>query len=71
MTQEQVVALMETSRSPEEWNNNCDLVKRQCDGYPNFWYSEIILSGIAARVSAAFGSDAELLVSSLNVQEVG
>ena len=51
MSEDDVIKLMESSVTEEEWNSNCDEVKRQCGGYPAFWYSRVILSGLAARMS--------------------
>lgn len=42
-----VVELMKSSKDKEEWNRNCDRVKSANGGYPSFWYSAIILSGVA------------------------
>lgn len=49
MTEAEVVALMESSQSEKEWNSNCDKVKEACGGYPDFWYSAIVRSGLAGR----------------------
>ena len=47
LTQKQnVVNLMKSSRSEPEWNNNCDAVKAANNGYPSWWYAEIILSAV-------------------------
>ena len=46
MTEEEVVTLMEDSKTEEEWNTNRDLVKAACGGYPDFWYRAIVLSGV-------------------------
>ena len=50
MTQTEVVELMESSKNEQEWNDNCDKVKKTCNGYPDFWYRAIILSGILSGV---------------------
>ena len=52
MTQQQVTDLMNSATSENDWNDKCDQVKEACGGYPSFWYSAIILSGLAAKVSA-------------------
>ena len=52
MTKAEVVALMEGSRNESEWNSNVDKVKAACAGYPDFWYSAIIQSGLAGRKMA-------------------
>jgi hypothetical protein len=48
-TQSAVQKLMESSKSQIEWNANCDKVKKANNGYPDFWYALIILSGLAAK----------------------
>lgn len=66
MTQEEVVALMESSRSEAEWNANCDAVKRRHGNqYPVFWYPAIILAGVAGRTAAKWGGDAEIKIKRL------
>jgi len=49
-----VIQLMQQSKSELEWNKNCDLVKKANKGYPSFWYSEIILSGLIAETKASW-----------------
>lgn len=61
---ERVVALMESSRSEQEWNDNCDAVKAEFGGYPNWWYPTIIMSGVLKRVSARWGGDDQIRISS-------
>lgn len=63
MSEAEVVALMESSKSKTEWERNCDEVKRRCGDYPEFWFSAIVLSGLATRVAASFGSDAGIRIS--------
>ena len=36
MTQQDVVDLMKSSKSEDEWNANCDKVKAEFGGYPDF-----------------------------------
>ena len=49
MTDSEVIALMQSSKSEAEWNRNADKVKAAFGGsHPEFWYRAIILSGIAA-----------------------
>ncbi len=45
-TKEGVAQLMKDSKSETEWNDNCNKVKAANGGYPDFWYSTIILSGL-------------------------
>ncbi len=63
MTETEVVELMESSTTEQEWNANCDKVKKQWNGYPPFWFSAIVLSGLMRRVSAKFGGTDEIRVS--------
>ena len=62
MNEQEVVALMKSSKSEDEWNANCDKVKKVCGGYPPFWYSAIVLSGIAAQIAASFGESADIKI---------
>lgn len=52
--QSDVVALMKSSKSESEWNANCDKVKAANNGYPSFWYTAIVLSGVMSVVSSLF-----------------
>ncbi len=54
MNQDEVVALMESSKNEQEWNDNADTVKRKCDGYPDFWFSAIMLSGVHMAVTGGW-----------------
>jgi len=60
MTEQEVVALMKSSKSKEEWSKNADAVIAACKGYPSFWFSAIILSGVTKETAAKFGEDAEI-----------
>ncbi len=51
-TEEGVKKLMASSKTAAEWNANCDKVKSANGGYPAFWYSLIMLSGLAATTQA-------------------
>lgn len=50
-TPEGVTQLMKSANSEDEWNDNCDAVKKANGGYPGFWYSTIILSGVYEEVT--------------------
>ena len=66
MEKSEVIALMESSKSDREWNANCDKVKEACNGYPDYWYSAIVLSGLCDRVSAKYGgSGSKITISTL------
>lgn len=43
---------MRSSKNETEWNNNCDTVKgANNNGYPSWWYAEIIMSGIYSETA--------------------
>lgn len=51
MTQQEVIELMKSSKSEQEWNDNCEEVKSSFRGrYPGYWYEEVILSGLVNKV---------------------
>ena len=64
-TQEEVVALMKSSKSEQEWNDNCDKVKADFNDYPDFWYPAIVMSGVAQETANNFGSDANIHISTI------
>ena len=47
MTILEVQLLMLSSKTEKEWNDNCDKVKKEFNGYPEWWYKEIVGSSIA------------------------
>ncbi|MCK4958025.1 MAG: hypothetical protein KAT00_01460 [Planctomycetes bacterium] len=47
MTKQEVIDLMKSSKSEEEWNNNCAKMRAACGGWPPFWYEVIVSSGLA------------------------
>lgn len=56
MTQDEVIKLMESSKSEEEWNTNCDTVKNAFGGnYPDYWFVVIILGGSLSRAISKYG----------------
>lgn len=47
MTKQEVIDLMKSSKDEKEWNLNCDTVQKVHNGhYPDYWFSEIISSGL-------------------------
>jgi len=48
MSEAEVVDLMSSSNSEKEWNANADKVKAAHNGYPDFWYAAVIMSGVLA-----------------------
>lgn len=65
MDEAQVVELMKSSTSEQEWNDNCAKVKKACGGYPSFWYPAILASGLAEEILSSFGSTAKMTVQTL------
>lgn len=63
MNEQEVVALLESSTSAQEWNENCDKIKRACGGYPPYWWSKVIQSGLADKILARFGESTEIKIS--------
>jgi len=61
MTEQEVVALMGSSKNSTEWNDNADKVKAACGGYPGFWYKAIILSGLCDKTLGAGSSKIEII----------
>lgn len=50
MTQKEVLDLMSSSTTSQEWNQNCLKVKEAHKGeYPSYWYAEVITSGLMDR----------------------
>ena len=59
-----VIALMENCKTAEDWASACKAVKAVYGGgYPGFWYSTIIQSGLCNRVSAAWGGSDRIGIS--------
>lgn len=53
MEKQEVIELMESSKSRAEWIKNCDTVKEAFnDDYPDFWDSEIIKTGLLGATMA-------------------
>lgn len=48
-TEDEVVTLMQSSRTEAEWNANANRVKREFGQYPDWWYRAIVVSGLMSR----------------------
>lgn len=57
------VQMMKSSRTEEQWNENCDAVKKAHGGYPADWYKKIVMSGVLRETASAFGSDGEIEIA--------
>lgn len=53
--QKKVVDKMRGSKSAKEWNDNCSDIKRTFDGYPDWWWEVIMMSGILAEAQLTYG----------------
>lgn len=63
MSQIEVVELMKSSKSSDEWNANCGKVKAAFDGqYPPFWYPSIVIAGVLKETAAKWGGDGEIKI---------
>ena len=51
MTREEVTKFMTDAKNVDDWNERCDLVKKTFNGYPDFWYEDIIATGMAGKIS--------------------
>jgi hypothetical protein len=49
MNENDVVKLMKSSNSEQEWNANCQKVKAAFNGYPDFWHASIFDSSVYAE----------------------
>ena len=54
MTEQDVIDLMKSSRTEDEWASNCDKVKNHFGSLPDFWFRAIILSGLFIEVREKF-----------------
>lgn len=62
MTETEVVELMESCQTSAEWRAACNRVKAVFDGYPEFWFTAIVQSGIAGRVARRWGGTDKITV---------
>ena len=49
MTREDVLALMESSKSLKEWDKNTETVENEFGELPSFWYTEIMIMDVYGR----------------------
>lgn len=63
MSREEILSLLKESTSEKEWNSVCDRVKELCRNdtitdcsgdYPSWWFKEVVLSGLAHKVSTSW-----------------
>ena len=64
MTQDEVLALMRSSKNEQEWNANCDTIKAAHDGgYPAYWFAEIIAKRVCDEVLGAGAGDIKIMTA--------
>lgn len=52
MSKEEILSLVRECRSAADWDYVCGLAKAEGQGkYPDWWYDEVILSGLFSEVS--------------------
>jgi hypothetical protein len=65
MTKEEVLNLMKSSKSEQDWRDNCDIVKlavsegrisNPSGHYPDYWFNEIICTGMYHKLKANWTS---------------
>ena len=60
-----VVSLMRSAKNHQEWNSNCDKVKKaNGGGYPPFWYATCIASGLCDNTLGKGASDLKVEIIS-------
>ena len=57
---EELISLMRSSKNSKEWKSNCEIVKKECNGYPDFWYETIVLSGLCDEVLGKGSSEIKI-----------
>lgn len=45
---------MRGATSESDWNDRCDKVKDANNGYPDFWFTAIMMSRLASQVMSKF-----------------
>lgn len=68
-TPQGVKSLMAGSTSEAEWNDNCNQVKAANKGYPQFWYPEVVMSGLMSRTTAKWGGSDQIKIISATVSK--
>lgn len=64
MSVEEVINLLKTSKSEVQWNNNVDEITRRCNGYPDFWFTTVIMSGLMNTIAAQWGGSDKITITS-------
>jgi hypothetical protein len=66
MDKQEVIDLMRSSNTEQEWNANCSKIKKACgNAYPPFWFRTIILSGLGDEIAAKWGGDTQIRIETI------
>lgn len=49
MSKQEAIDLMKSSKSEDEWNVNCNTIKREFGGYPEWWFQGVIAAGLCPK----------------------
>ena len=60
MEKQEALALLNGVKSEAEWNSACDKIKAACGGYPDWWYSEVIQTGLLDKLLGPGASDMKI-----------
>lgn len=58
----EAVALLESSGSAREWDENVDKIKEANGGYPMWWATAVIFSGLPGQVFSKWSEDCEIAI---------
>jgi hypothetical protein len=71
MDERQVVELKKSSKSAAEWDANLDKVKAAYrGGFPPFWYTAIMSSGVAIETAKSYGSSTNMDVTAFRDRSI-
>ncbi len=63
------LTMLENCKSAREWDVICDQIKNVRNGaYPSDWWSKVVQSGMAARISIRWGDNFEMKIGLLKIQ---
>lgn len=67
MEKNEAIELMKSSKTKQEWNDNTDKVKAAFGGYPEWWYAEIVTSGLMDETLGAGASQIKIVILSKSI----
>ena len=65
MNKKEVLILMKSSQSESEWNKNVNIVKKSCGGFPSFWFTDIVESGLLKKIAKKWEGTDEIRIDTL------